>query len=269
MSEPTVPLPAIEWIDDRDFRLGDLRFSCITVYDRVNPSDLDHFVMVKPRESIERYVELLARAACRAVLELGIHRGGSTIFFERLLRPDLMVAVDLMPGPCLSLESFIDRCGLGSVYSIHYGIDQADAAALDRILSATGLVGDLDLVIDDASHRFGPTRDAFTTLFPHLRPGGIYVIEDWAWGQSKAQFVAPEAWRASPALGVLLFECISANAAHPDVIADVTVGPGFATLTRGEAVLDPAGFALEDYYFPKSRGLVERMLAAWPAADSP
>jgi predicted methyltransferase len=35
----------------------------------------------------------------------------------------------------------------------------------------------LDLVVDDTSH-LGPTRASFNTLFPRLRPGGVYVIED-------------------------------------------------------------------------------------------
>ena len=37
----------------------------------------------------------------------------------------------------------------------------------------------LDLVIDDASHLYGPTMASFEVLFPRLRPGGLYVIEDW------------------------------------------------------------------------------------------
>lgn len=37
----------------------------------------------------------------------------------------------------------------------------------------------LDLVIDDASHLYEPTRTSFDALFPLLRPGGLYIVEDW------------------------------------------------------------------------------------------
>ena len=37
----------------------------------------------------------------------------------------------------------------------------------------------LDLVVDDCSHRYKPSRASFNELFPRLRPGGVYVIEDW------------------------------------------------------------------------------------------
>lgn len=38
--------------------------------------------------------------------------------------------------------------------------------------------GPLDIIIDDASHMNGLTIESFKILFPHLKPGGIYVIED-------------------------------------------------------------------------------------------
>ena len=45
---------------------------------------------------------------------------------------------------------------------------------------ATELGGRLiDLVIDDASHRLAETRSSFESLFPHVRPGGLFIIEDW------------------------------------------------------------------------------------------
>ena len=259
---------AIEWLDDREFLLDDLRFTCISAFDRVNPSGTDHFVIVKPRKVIERYSALVRGATVVNLLELGIHRGGSTVLFERMLRPARMIALDLMPGPCLPLEGFIDRRGMRNTYSIHYGVDQADVGALERILTESDTTRSLDLVIDDASHHYAATRASFTALFPHLHPGGRYIIEDWAWAQSGAQFVLPESWLRTPALGVLLFECIAVNAARSDVIAEVTIGPGFATVTRGPAALDPAAFAIEDYYLGRSGELVERLLAAWPPADS-
>lgn len=40
------------------------------------------------------------------------------------------------------------------------------------------LLGPLDIIIDDASHSADPTIKAFHNLFPLLRPGGTYVIED-------------------------------------------------------------------------------------------
>jgi len=262
------PTVGIEWLDDREFRVDDVRFTCISVFERVNPTDPDHFVVIKPRAAVERYADLLGGAAVGTVLELGIHRGGSTVFFERMLRPARMIALDLMPGPCLPLEEFVDRRGMRDTYSIHYGVDQADVEALNRIVTEPGGAATLDLVIDDASHRYDATRVSFTALFPRLRPGRHYIIEDWAWGQSETQFHVPEDFRRTPALGVLLFECIAVNAARPDVIAEVTIGPGFATVTRGPAALDPAAFAIEDYYLGRSGELVERLLAAWPPADS-
>ena len=35
-------------------------------------------------------------------------------------------------------------------------------------------------MIDDASHKLDLTRRSFEMLFPLLREGGVYVIEDWA-----------------------------------------------------------------------------------------
>ena len=60
-----------------------------------------------------------------------------------------------------------------------YGVDQADAPALRRIVADEFAGEPLDLVIDDASHVLDPTRASFNVLFPLLRPGGVYVIEDW------------------------------------------------------------------------------------------
>jgi hypothetical protein len=36
-------------------------------------------------------------------------------------------------------------------------------------------------VIDDASHLYGPTKASLNVFLPLLRPGGLYLIEDWGW----------------------------------------------------------------------------------------
>jgi hypothetical protein len=52
---------------------------------------------------------------------------------------------------------------------------QEDRAFLERVADATG---PLDIVIDDGSHVVGHVLASFDVLFPRLREGGIYVVED-------------------------------------------------------------------------------------------
>jgi hypothetical protein len=53
--------------------------------------------------------------------------------------------------------------------------DQADADALARLAEE---VGPCDVVIDDGSHVCDHVVRTFEVLFPAVRPGGVYVIED-------------------------------------------------------------------------------------------
>ena len=50
-----------------------------------------------------------------------------------------------------------------------------DNPALPGILG-----GKFDLIVDDASHDGPKTRKSFDLLWPLVKPGGYYVIEDWA-----------------------------------------------------------------------------------------
>ena len=52
---------------------------------------------------------------------------------------------------------------------------QDDPAFLARVVAETG---PLDIVIDDASHVNAAVLASFDVLFPHVREGGIYAIED-------------------------------------------------------------------------------------------
>jgi len=58
------------------------------------------------------------------------------------------------------------RLGLGS---------QADPAFIESIAKTSG---PFDIIIDDASHLSSLTIASFILLWPHLAPGGWYVIED-------------------------------------------------------------------------------------------
>lgn len=53
--------------------------------------------------------------------------------------------------------------------------DQSDGEYLNSIAQR---YGPFDIVIDDGSHINQHVRASFQALFPHVRPGGLYVIED-------------------------------------------------------------------------------------------
>ena len=53
--------------------------------------------------------------------------------------------------------------------------DQSNGAFLDECTAKTG---PLDVVIDDGSHNVNHQRYSFEHLWPAIKPGGIYVLED-------------------------------------------------------------------------------------------
>lgn len=57
-----------------------------------------------------------------------------------------------------------------------YILDQGDRAQLDGFIDKAG--GDFDVIIDDGSHRPDHQQVTFAALFPHLKRGGLYIIED-------------------------------------------------------------------------------------------
>ena len=60
--------------------------------------------------------------------------------------------------------------------------DQSDAALMRKLRETYAPVG-FDVIIDDASHLGVTTAQSLQALYcEHLRPGGLYCIEDWGTG---------------------------------------------------------------------------------------
>jgi SAM-dependent methyltransferase len=107
-----------------------------------------------------------------------------------------------------------------------------DAATLPAEVSRHFNGKPLDLIMDDASHLYPPTKRAFENLFGLLKPGGRYVIEDWAWAHWPG-FAIPEGWRTAPALSTLLFELSMLCASTHGLIDRIEVESGKFTVFRG------------------------------------
>ena len=80
----------------------------------------------------------------------------------------------------------------------------------------------------DASHWLEETRTSFEILFPRLRPGGVYVIEDWGWGLFP--FSSPP---TSPSMSVFVYELMLTMPFAPGMIADITVNEHWAAVRKG------------------------------------
>jgi hypothetical protein len=72
-----------------------------------------------------------------------------------------------------------DLNDFSAVESDRYKIFQGDSgsrADLTRLIQVSG--GEFDVIIDDASHESEHQQIALGMLFPHLRAGGLFIIED-------------------------------------------------------------------------------------------
>jgi cephalosporin hydroxylase len=121
------------------------------------------------------------RFEAKRMFELGMWDGGSVVFWHEYFRPEKHVAVDhLDREDAPELRAYISEHGRGDRLRTFWRTDQADRDRLAEIAAAE-FNEPLDLVIDDASHELTATRASFETLYPLLRGGGLYVIEDWNW----------------------------------------------------------------------------------------
>mmetsp|Transcript_16561 Transcript_16561/g.27900 ORF Transcript_16561/g.27900 Transcript_16561/m.27900 type:complete len:259 (-) Transcript_16561:79-855(-) len=64
--------------------------------------------------------------------------------------------------------------------------DQGEPASLDRWIRKSG--GNFDVIIDDGSHKSRHIFTSFQALWPTLKPGGLYFIEDLQVGRSPKLF---------------------------------------------------------------------------------
>jgi SAM-dependent methyltransferase len=216
------------------------------------------FWLFKEQPLIDRYVTLVDELRPRRIFELGIFQGGSTAFLNELARPDLLVAIDLEPPRGTALRNYLAGGGAAEHVHVHEGVDQSDRRRLAEIVEDEFGNEPLDLVVDDCSHQYEPTRASFNELFPRVRAGGVYVIEDWPWAHGVLGSAGQDGlFPGAVPLTRLLFEILLAFPSTPGLVSDVTTRFGAVEVRRGDARVDPRGFDISACLTPRSR----RMLA--------
>jgi hypothetical protein len=125
-----------------------------------------------------------------SVLELGVAFGGSLLMWRDFFSGGPVIGVDLqsieLKDPSGRIRTYVGK--------------QQDTALLTTIAEAHAPNG-FDLIVDDASHVGEITKTSFWHLFErHLKPGGIYAIEDWGTGYWLGHPFYPDGRHADPDL---------------------------------------------------------------------
>jgi predicted O-methyltransferase YrrM len=231
----------LQWTSEENFTLDGVAYASLA-----RNAEAGRLSIFKGRPAIEQYEALVESTRPRAIMELGIYGGGSTALLAQLAAPAKLVAVEIHTARVAALDAFITHQGLEQVVSAYYGVNQADTARLAEIVDHELGATPLDLVIDDASHLIDETRASFNALFPRLRPGGTYVIEDWSWPHRSYVFPNPS-YQGVPPVSAFALELALVAARDDEVIVDVTLQRGLAIVHRGPAALSPAGFDAASY----------------------
>jgi SAM-dependent methyltransferase len=106
------------------------------------------------------------------LLELGVLNGGSLLLWRDYFERGVVAGLDINP---LSVEDPTGRIRF-------YQGPQHDTKLLDRVARECAPEG-FDVIIDDCAHVGDLARASFWHLFEnHLKPGGLYAIEDWGTG---------------------------------------------------------------------------------------
>lgn len=122
-------------------------------------------------ESYLDYYETLfhnVRDNAISLLEIGIQNGGSLDTYTQYFKnAHVLIGCDINPN--CSLLSYEDK-------KVHVVV--GDANNKETYQKIMGITNEFDIIIDDGSHVSVDILNSFMSYFQHLKPGGIYVIED-------------------------------------------------------------------------------------------
>jgi hypothetical protein len=115
------------------------------------------------------YAHVLEGREINNFLEIGL-------FLNDLQHTDLNAWANIYPeaniyGGDIKESQLFNRDNIQMVY-----VDQNDNDSFSALKEAFPV--EFDVILDDASHMYGSTINTFVNLFPVLKEGGVYLIED-------------------------------------------------------------------------------------------
>ena len=234
----------IEWLSKSQIKVRGSKFALASF----GAPPTKELRIMKERFQINCYESLAKEIGPDAnIVELGIRTGGSTAFLAVLFQPRILTAIEIDERASNLFNEFLACHPDGSRIRTHFECDQGDVVDVKKVLEDDFGKQPIDMVIDDASHRLEPSTISFNILFPRIRPGGIFVIEDWSWehyaeGQAGPDHLADQV----TGFARLALEASLVCAHRPDVIAKVVLMRGIAIIYRGPVELAAEGFSISE-----------------------
>lgn len=154
----------------------------------------------------------------------------------------------------LIVRNYLDHLPEKSVKKM---VEVGDKVRLMNIVAKDFLSEPIDLVVDDASHIYTPSRATFEALFPMIQPGGRYILEDWRASLLPVQ--RRKSHESEPRLDRLVHEILEFATVNPHIIPSISCNKNFVIIERGEGSLPTADFSLAKIaeYFAPPKNLPE------------
>jgi SAM-dependent methyltransferase len=223
-----------KWTGSEVFQTPNFKFKLSTT-DYTGKTSSDEVNFLKDQNFIDIYKRLALNNSFINILEIGFFQGGMPIFLADMIGPKKIVAVDINPATD-ALQSLVKDKGLSKTIEYIGNVDQNNTELIRNIVETRFDNEPLDLIIDDCSHFYDPTKRCFEQLFGYLRPGGKYVIEDWGWTHwPKEQWQSESSYfHNKTSMTNLIFELVMAAASAEGLISNVEIASGACVVvTRG------------------------------------
>lgn len=120
------------------------------------------------------------RTAVRLMLEVGVADGACLLAWSEVFPNATVVGMDIHPAARLT--------GIARAIEFHVG-DQRSLEDCRRVAAGR----EFDLIIDDATHLLEDTLRTLFYLWPSVRRGGLYVVEEFP-GIGPLGQTIPEMW---------------------------------------------------------------------------
>ncbi len=210
----------------------------------------NHFVLWKNKKLLDEYKNFFSvtKKSSNGILELGMWDGGSTALWYELLMPKKIIGIDCLDKKDSDYFSKWKNERIQedkSIIKTFWNTNQANVQQLQSILHNEFENDNIDIVFDDASHHYSSTIISFETIFSLLKPGAIYIIEDWAWYHWKNWV---HLFPRGEDISKLIYQMIQCAGSDSDIISSVIVYPGFAVIERGIKPLNE-DFKLKNHIF--------------------